>query len=152
MAIACLQGRLQRPLQATRNALFDDEAIDDHGQMLGAGDVRGRDVFQQQVLAVEPHVAVASAINGGEYLLGRLVLPRPARRENHQARTLRHTRSRFVCFLKAMRLHLPAAVEAAGLPDAGKEQAQQVVQARQSRHRSPRTLVAGPSGQREGGS
>ena len=129
MAVARLQGRLQRPVQAARDALFDDEAIDDHGQVLGAGDALGRDVLQQQVLFVEAHMAVASAINRGEDLLGRLVLPPPARRENHQASAIRHTRSRFACFLKAMRLHPSAAVETAGPTDAGKKQAQQVVQA-----------------------
>ena len=96
-------------------------------------------------------MAVASAINRGEDLLGRLVLPRPARRENHQAGAIWQARSRFVCFLKAMRLHLPAAVEAARPPDAGEEQAQQVVQAGEGRHCGSRTLVAGSSGQREGG-
>ena len=95
-------------------------------------------------------MAVASAINRGENLLGRLVLPPPARRENHQAGPIRHTRRRFVCFLKAMRLHSPAAVEAAGPTDAGKEQAQQVVEAGQGRDRGPWALVAGPSRQREG--
>ena len=146
MAVACLQGRLQRPLQAARDALFDDEAIDDHRKVLGAGDALGRDVLQQQVLSVEAHVAVTGAIDRSEYLPGRLVLPPPARRENHQASASRHARSRFVCFLKAMRLHPPAAVEAAGPTDAGKEQAQQVVQAGQGRHCGSRTLVARPPG------
>ena len=50
-----------------------------------------------------------------------------------------------------MRLHLPAAVEAAGPTDAGEEQAQQVVQAGQGCHCGARTLVASPPGQREGG-
>ena len=96
-------------------------------------------------------MAVAGAVDCGEYLLGRLVLPLSARRENHQASALWQARSRFVCFLKAVRLHPSAAVEAARLTDAGEEQAQQVVQAGQGRHCGSRTLTASSSGEREGG-
>lgn len=84
----------------------------------------GRDVLQQPVAPVEAQMAVAGAIDRGEDLLGRFVVPRAARRENHQAGPVGHARGRFARFLKAMRLHSPAAAEAAGPPDAGKEQAQ----------------------------
>ena len=97
--------------------------------MLGAGDVRGRDFFEQQVSSVEAQMAVAGAIDCGEDLLGRFVCPLAARRENHQAGPVWHAPSRFARFLKAMRLYAPAAAEAAGPTDAGKEQAQQLVQA-----------------------
>ena len=127
MAIADFQSRLQRALQPARDAPFDDEAIDDYGQVLGAGDVCGRDFLKQQGSSVEAQMAVAGAIDRGEDLLGRLVCPLAARRENHQAGPVWQAPSRFARFLKAMRLYAPATGEAAGPTDAGKEQAQQLV-------------------------
>jgi hypothetical protein len=73
LALADFECCLERALEPALRFRFYHQAIDDHRQALGRGDLCGTDFFQQVVLAIDPQPAVARAIDPGQKILWRLV-------------------------------------------------------------------------------